>query len=241
MIAGFIITGNSSKPVIIRGIGPSLAAFGIPDVLLDPVVELHGPNGALILKNDNWKDTQRNLIEGTIFEPNDDRESAIVATLQPANHTAILAGKNNTTGVGLVEVYDTDQSRDSELGNIATRGFVQSGTNVMIGGFILGGSPNAARIAIRGIGPSLAQFGLNPVLADPTLEVHDGNGTLLVSNDNWMDNPTSAALLTANGLAPSNPKEAGIFISLPRGQFTAILAGKNGGTGIGLVEVYNLR
>jgi hypothetical protein len=241
MIAGYIIVGGSPKPVLMRGLGPSLAAFGISDALLDPILELHGADGSLILLNDNWKDVQQNLIEGTVFQPSDDRESVIVATLTPSNYTAILSGKDNMTGVGLVEVYDTDQSTNSELGNIATRGFVEGGNSVMIGGFILGGSPNPARIAIRGIGPALAQFGLNPVLADPTLELYDANGALIVSNDNWTDDPTSAALLMANGLAPSDPNESGIFISLPRGQFTAILAGKNGGTGIGLVEVYNLR
>jgi hypothetical protein len=111
----------------------------------------------------------------------------------------------------------------------------------MIGGFILGGSSNTARVALLGIGPSLAKFGLNPVLADPTLELHDANGALLVANDNWTDDPVSAAQLTANGLAPQDPKESGIFISLPPGTFTAILAGKNGGTGIGLIEAYNLQ
>jgi len=168
MIAGFIITGNSSKPVVVRGIGPSLAAFGLGDLLLDPVLELHAPDSSLIMRNDNWKDNQRSQIEGTIFQPSDDRESVILATLPPAAYTAILTGKNNTTGVGVVEAYDNNQALDSQLANISTRGFVQGGSNVMIGGFILGGSSNSTRIVLRGIGPSLAQFGLNPVLADPT-------------------------------------------------------------------------
>jgi hypothetical protein len=195
------------------------------------------------LSNDNWKDTQRSQIEGTLFQPSDDRESVIVATLVTANYTAVLTGKNNTTGVGIIEVYDNNQAADSQLANISTRGFVQTGNNVMIGGFILGGSGNPvnARIALRGIGPSLSQFGLNNVLADPTLELHDANGATLVANDNWTDDPVSAAQLTANGLGLSNQKESGIFTSLPAGQFTAILAGKNGGIGIGLVEIYNLK
>ena len=241
MIAGFIITGNNPKPVVMRGIGPSLAAFGLTDLLLDPILELHGSNGSLIFRNDNWKDDQRSLIEGTLFQPSDDRESVILATLTPAAYTAILTGKNNTTGVGVVEAYDNNQALDSQLANISTRGFVQSGSNVMIGGFILGGSSNTTRIALRGIGPSLAQFGLNPVLADPTLELHNVNGTTLIANDNWTDDPVSAAQLSTNGLALSDPKESGIFTSLPAGQFTAILAGKSGGTGIGLIEVYNLK
>ena len=179
LIGGFIITGNAPKNVAVRGIGPSLAAFGISDVLADPTLELRAANGALILQNDNWQDdpTQAAQLTALGLALQDPNESGIVATLQPgASYTAILAGKNGGTGVGLVEVYDTNQAADSQLANISTRGFVQTGNNVMIGGFILGGSNNNTGIVVRGIGPSLAQFGLSPVLADPTLELHDGNG-----------------------------------------------------------------
>jgi hypothetical protein len=242
MIGGFIIQGNASKPVLLRALGPSLAAFGINNLLSDPVLELHGSDGSLILRNDNWKDSpQRSQFEGSVFQPSDDRESVILGTLAPANYTAILTGSGNTTGVGLIEVYDHDQAVNAQLANISTRGFVQAGENVMIGGFILGGNPNNTRIALRGIGPSLSAFGLNPVLADPTLELRNANGTLLIANDNWTDDTASAALLTANGLALQDPRESGIFTSLPAGQFTAILAGKDGGVGIGLIEVYNLK
>ena len=240
MIAGFILTGNASKAVVLRGMGPVLGNFGISDFLADPVLDLRGPGGP-ILANNNWKDTQRAQIEGTPFEPGDDRESVIVATLAPDNYSAILTGNNNTTGVGVIEVFDNDSAADSQLGNISTRGLVQGNNSVMIGGFILGGSTSNSRIAIRGIGPSLAQFGLNNVLTDPTLELHDGNGALLISNDNWESDTSSAGQLSANGLGLSDSKESGLFTSLPAGQFTAILAGKNGGTGIGLIEIYNLQ
>jgi hypothetical protein len=243
MIGGFIITGNVSKPVVIRGLGPSLANSGVPAaaVLNDPVLELRGANGSLILKNDNWKDDQRPLIEGTVFQPTDDRESVIVATLPVGAYTAILSGKNQTTGIGLVEIYDNDQTVDSTLANISTRGFVQTGDNVMIGGFTLGNNPASTRIAVRGIGPSLTGFGLSNVLADPTLELHNANGTIMISNDDWTDDAAMAAQLTANGLGLTDPKESGIFATLPPGPFTAILAGKSGGTGIGLVEIYNVK
>ena len=165
----------------------------------------------------------------------------MIQTLQPGAYTAILTGKNQTTGVGLVEVYDNDQAAASQLANLSTRGFVQTGNNVMIGGFILGGDIGNTQVAIRGIGPSLTQSGLNNVLADPTLELHDSNGTTLVSNDNWQDNPASALELSVRGLALHNNLESGIFTTLPAGAFTCILAGKNGGTGIGLVEVYNIQ
>jgi hypothetical protein len=139
-----------------------------------------------------------------------------------------------------VEIYDNDQEADSQLANISTRGFVQTGDSVMIGGFMLGLGSSNVQVAVRGLGPSLSQFGLSNLLADPTLELHDSNGATLVSNDDWQSDAVSAGQLTAHGLALQNAKESGIFTSLPPGAFTAILAGKNGGVGIGLVEIYNL-
>jgi photosystem II stability/assembly factor-like uncharacterized protein len=241
LIGGFIIIGSTPKSVVVRGIGPSLGALGIPDPLVDPTLELHASNGTLITQNDNWQDdpVQAAQLMGLGLAPADTHESALITTLDPnASYTAIVAGKNGGTGAGLVEAYDTNGSANSELANISTRGFVDTGANVMIGGFILGGS-SSAQIAVRGIGPSLSQF-VSPVLADPTLELHDGNGTTLMMNDNWQDNPTQAAQLTAHGLAPQNELESGIFATLSPGAYTAILAGKNGATGIGLVEVYNV-
>jgi hypothetical protein len=243
LIGGFIINGNAPKSVAVRGIGPSLSAFGISDALVDPTLELRASDGSLIIQNDNWEDNpaQASQLVALGLAPRDPKESGVIQTVGPGAYTAILAGKNQGTGVGLVEIYDTNGTADSQLDNISTRGFVRTGENVMIGGFILGGNPNTSRIALRGLGPSLAQFGLNPALADPTLELHDSNGTTLVANDDWQSDPASAAALTAAGFALSDPKESGIFTSLPAGQFTAILAGKNGGIGIGLVEIYNLR
>lgn len=241
MIGGFIVSGNAPKDVAVRGIGPSLAAFGISDALIDPTLELRAADGALLSQNDDWQSDPSQAAQLTALglALQDPRESGIIATLQPgASYTAILGGTSGATGIGLVEIYDTDVAVDSQLANISTRGFVQTGNNVMIGGFILGGG-NDIEVAVRGIGPSLAQFGLNPVLADPTLELRDSNGALLVANDDWQDDPTSAAQLTALGLAPEDPTESGIIHSLPPGAFTAILAGHNSGTGIGLVEIYN--
>jgi hypothetical protein len=245
MIAGFIIRGNPSKPVILRGLGPSLANAGIPAdrVLKDPVLELHGPDGSLIMTNDNWKDSpQRSQFEGGPFQPTDNNESVILATLPPAAYTVILRGVGGTTGIGLIEIYDFDQAISSDLANISTRGFVRVEDEVMIGGFTLGGNNMPTRVAVRALGPSLANFGLTGLLADPTLELHNANGTVMVANDDWQDDAVSAAQLSANGLAPSDPKEAAIFLSLaPPSQFTAVVAGKNGGIGVALVEIYDLR
>jgi hypothetical protein len=241
MIGGFIITGNTPKKVVIRGLGPSLASFGITDFLADPVLELRSSSGALLQQNDNWKDSQQAEIQATGLQPSNDRESAMVTTLVPGNYTALLTGKGGTTGVGTVEVYDANIAADSQLANLSTRGFVQTGNNVMIAGFTLGNGSGATDIAIRGIGPSLSNAGLNNVLADPTLELRDSNGALLISNDDWQSDPVSAGKLTAHGLALSNSKESGIYTTMAPGQYTAIIAGKSGGTGIGLVEIYRVQ
>jgi hypothetical protein len=241
MIGGFIITGNTPKKVLIRGMGPVLANFGISNFLADPVLELRGSGGGLITSNDNWKDSQRTEIQATGLAPGDDREAAILTTLTPGAYTALLTGKGGTVGVGAVELYDLNTGGDSQFGNISTRGLVQTGNNVLIAGFILGNSTANEHVAVRGLGPSLSQFGLSNVLADPTLELRDSNGALLIANDDWETDPVSAAAIVANNLAPSNPKESAIYTSLPPGAFTAVLAGKNGGIGIGTVEVYNLK
>jgi len=238
-IGGFIITGTASKPVLIRALGPSLSNQGLSGLLLDPVLELRGENGALLLQNDNWKDDQRSQIEGTPFQPGDDREAVIIATLPPAAYTATLTGKNQTTGLGLLEVYDLDQAADAQLANISTRGFVGGQDNVMIGGFILGANPGETSVVVRGIASSM--FPPDNWLNDPTLELHDSNGTTIIENDNWGDDLANALALFATGLAPTAASEAAFVTTLPPGSFTAILAGKDGATGLGLIEVYNLR
>jgi len=242
MIGGFIINGSAPKKVALRGLGPSLAGV-INDVLADPTLELRDGSGVLLEQNDNWQDNPpqaAQLIELGLALQNSN-ESGIVATLPPGAYTVVVAGKDQTSGLGLVEVYDADAGASSSLANISTRGFVQTADNVMIGGFILGeGTAGPAAVVVRGIGPSLTQAGVVNALADPTLELRDSNGELLLENDNWQDDPDSAAQLVAHGLGPTNSLEAGIFASLPSGAFTAILAGKNGGTGIGLVEIYHV-
>jgi hypothetical protein len=235
LIGGFIITGTQPKKVIVRAIGPSLSSF-VPIALADPVLELHDSSGALIGSNDNWRDTQEAEINATGIPPIHDLESAIVETL-PANnsaYTAIVRGVNNGTGIGLVEAYDLDRTVDARLANISTRGFVQTGDNVLIGGLIvLGQTP--LHVIVRAIGPSLAGAG---ALADPTLELHDINGALIASNDNWRSN--QQAEIIATGIPPSNDLEAAIVRDLAPGNYTAIVRGKNNATGVALVEVYGL-
>jgi hypothetical protein len=241
-IGGFIITGSAPKQVLLRAIGPSLSHFGIPNVLADPILELHGPSGFVTIINDNWRDTQEIGIAATGIAPTDNAESAILATLSPGAYTGIVKGKNNTSGVALIEVYDLSQGSDSKLANLSTRAFVSTGSDIVIAGFLLSDGNASNRMVVRGIGPSLApgSFPAALVLADPTLELRDANGALLVANNDWQDNPIQAALLIAAGLAPTNNLESGIAATLPPGVYTALLAGLNNGTGIGLVEVYDL-
>ena len=240
IIGGFIITGNGPRRILIRAIGPSLIAAGITDALADPTIELHASDGSLIRANDNWRDTQEEEILATGIPPTNDLESAIIDTLPPGSYTVILRGRNQLTGVALLEIYDLDQSTTSKLANISTRGFVQTGDNVLIGGFILGGS-GPRNVVVRAIGPSLLRTGLTNVLIDPTLELRDNNGTLLMSNDNWKDNEAQAHLIKIVGLGPTDNRESALIATLAPGAYTTVVAGRNGGIGIGLVEIYNLQ
>jgi hypothetical protein len=235
LIGGFIIQGPTPKNVIIRAIGPSLP---LPGALQDPFLELHDGTGAAIATNDNWRSTQMVDIQASSLAPSNDAESAIVATLDPGAYTAVVRGANNTTGIAVVEAYDLDADRTSKLANIATRGSIQTGDNVMIGGFILGGGTGATKVLVRGIGPSLGAFGITNPLIDPMIELHDSNGALIDSNDDWR---TNQALIQATGLQPTNDAESALlFSNPPSGAYTVILRGKNSGTGVGVIEAYIL-
>ena len=243
LIGGFIITGTDPKKVIIRGMGPSLNGVGV--TLADPTLELHQGNTTLAT-NDNWKindqtgQSQQAEIEATTIPPTNDLESAILMTLSPGTYTAILAGKNGGTGVGVVEVYDLAQGANSQLANISTRGFVDTDDNVMIGGFIVGGG--TANVIVLALGPSVPVEG---ALADPTLELHDANGTTIATNDNWKINDQTGqsqqAEIEATTIPPTNDLESALVATLAPGNYTAIVRGKNNTTGVGLVAAYNLQ
>ena len=238
-IGGFIVTGNGPRHLLLRGIGPSLSQFGIQNFPADPILELLGPNGFIIGSNDNWRDTQEAEIIATGRAPSSDLESALVADFAPGAYTAIVAGKAEATGVGLLEIYDLTPDQNSNLANISTRGKVGTADDIMIAGFILHAGGNGENeIIVRGLGPSLSQWGLSG-LPDPKLELRDSQGALIASDDNWMDDPNQAAIIQAAGLAPSNSLEPAIAVTLMSGEYTALLSGVNNGTGIGLVEVYD--
>ena len=255
MIGGFIVQGSEPKRVIIRAIGPELTQYGVPNALANPTLELHDGTGALIASNDNWQHT---IIGGIItsnqvrdiinsgYVPGDGRESAIIADLPAGNYTAIVRGVNNMTGVALVEVYDLTPDSASILGNISSRSFVQTGDNVMIGGFIVQGMV-PKRVIVRAIGPELTQYGVPDVLANPTLELHDGTGALIASNNNWRTTIIGGIItsdqvrdIINSGYAPSDGRESAIIADLPAGNYTAIVRGVNDTTGVALVELYDL-
>src|SRR5882724_1980362 len=238
LIAGFILTGDGPRRVLLRAIGPSLEQADIDGALQDPVLELRAADGTRLDFNNSWRYSQEAEIIATGIPPSDDREAAILATLAPGSYTAIVRGRKATSGIAVAEVYDLSDAGSRQLANISTRGLIGRGEEVMIAGFVLAGGSGGSKVIVRGIGPSLAATGIAQPLDDPTLELHDGNGIAIAFNDNWRDAQQSE--IEATGIAPTNDRESAIVASLPPGQYTAVLAGQGGGSGIGLVEVYKI-
>jgi hypothetical protein len=240
MIAGFIVSGSQSKTLIVRALGPTLGSYGVANVLSDPMLELHDSSGATIATNDDWQTgSQVSQISSSGYAPNNSNEPALIATLAAGAYTAIVRGYNNSAGIALVEVYELD-TLSTRLSNISTRGQVGTNQNVLIGGLIINGS-TSKKLIVRAIGPSLASppFSLSGTLSNPTLELHDSSGNLLASNDDW-GSGTQAVAISASGYQPSNAKESAIIATLASGSYTAIVRGVNDGTGIALVDAYDL-
>ena len=255
LIEGFIVQGpaGSTKKIIVRAIGPSLAPFGITDALANPTLEIHDANNAnaIVATNDDWRITQLGglitadqsaEIAASGFAPGNDLESAIIADLAPGSYTAVVRGLGNTVGTGVVDAFDLSASSPARLANIATRGLIQPGDQLMIAGFII--QNGSVRAVVRAIGPSLSAFGITNALADTTLQLRDGNGAIVVENDDWKvrsDGSSQQAELEATGLQPTNDLEAAFVTTLQPGQYTAQVRGKPESTGIGVVQVYFLQ
>jgi hypothetical protein len=252
LFAGFTIQGSASKTVLVRSIGPSLTGFGVPGAMSNPKLELHDSNN-LIATNDNWQTTQLGgvitsdqvaAIQNSGFKPNDPAEPAIMATLAAGSYTAIVDGVGGAQGVATVELYDLSPNNGASLTNISTRGFIQKGDNVMIGGFVIGGQ--SMKVIVIAVGPSLTQFGINNALTNPQLELHDANGTL-AGNDNWQTtqfggiiNSDQSAAIQSSGFAPSNSAESAIIATLAPGGYTAIAQGVGSEIGVGVIQVFAL-
>jgi Matrixin len=238
LIGGFIIQGDQLKKVILRAIGPSLSAIGVTGALADPQMELRDTSGAFIDGNDDWPES---LDAGEIISsglaPSDAREAAIVARLAPGSYTVIVSGAGNSSGVGLVESYTLDTSA-THAANISTRGRVGADDEALIGGFIIGGQ-TAKTLLVRALGPSLGAIGVAGALADPSVELRDGDGQLVALNDDW-GSGAQAGEISAGGFAPNDAREAVVLATLSPGAYTAIVRGADGGEGVGLVEIYDL-
>jgi serine protease AprX len=233
LIGGFIVTGGGSKSVVIRAVGPSL---GLPGQLANPTLELRNSAGALLDQNDDWQTSvNKQAIIDSGLAPSNDLESAIIQTLPAggAAYTALVRGANNTTGIGVVQIYDVDSAIGARLVNISSRGLVQTGDNVLIAGMIVVGQASQ-KVVVRAIGPSLPLAGK---LADPSLELHDANGAMLEANDDWVLSNNKQAIVDS-GLAPTNDAESAIIRTLPPANYTAVVFGSGGTTGIAVVEVY---
>jgi hypothetical protein len=239
LIGGMIIHGTGPKKVLVRAIGPTLGQFGLSSVLQNPTLDLyHTVNNTqvVVTSNDNWIDSanKQEIIDTGLAPPNN-LEAAILMDLEPGNYTAIVRGVNGTTGNALVDAFDINQTTPNQFGNISTRGLVQTGNNVLIAGLIVNG-PQTQNVLLRGLGPTLSQFGVSNVLANPLLELVEPNG-MRITNDNWTD-AANASGIAATGLQPPNNLESAILMRLPAGNYTAILSGVNNTTGNALVEVY---
>jgi hypothetical protein len=242
VIGGFIIQGSQPATVVLRGIGNSLPALGINNPLEDPVIELHSASGATLATSDDWiDDSWATTIASYHLDPTNSRESSILATLNPGSYTVVVRsfdnGDGHLTGTALVELYDL-HTTGGRAGNISTRGPVLTGDQVLIGGFIVGGS-QSKDVVVRALGPSLTAVGVAGALSDPTVELRDASGSLMAFNDNWETGP-NAAQIQAENLAPTRPAESALQATLSPGSYTAIVRSANTSTGVGLVEIYDL-
>lgn len=234
-IGGFIIDGILPKKIALRALGPSLAAAGVTGSLQNPYLQLINSSGAVVASNDSWN-VPGEEIESYGLAPSDSREAALVTTLTPGNYSAVVSGVDGTSGVGLFELYDLSPDA-GRVANISTRSRVETGDDVMIGGFILN-SPIPSKVIIRAIGPSLSSLGVVGALQDPNLELYDSYGTLLAANDNWRS--TQESDIQATSIPPTDDREAALVITLNPGAYSTIVQGVNSTSGVALVEVYAL-
>jgi len=242
LIGGFIVQGSQSVQLIVRCLAYSLASYGIPGALGDSVIQLYDANNNLIASNDDWfTSSDAQTISSYHRDPPNSIESALLVTLNPGSYTAIVKSYSDAqqpaqSGIALFEVYDLRKS-SSRLGNVSTRGQVGTGDNILIGGIIVGGSTSKP-VVIRALGPTLTQLGVTGVLADPRLELRDGNGNLVEANNDWQQSPEAGTVI-ADGKAPSNAKESAMAPTLSPGNYTALVTGVGGTTGTALIEVYD--
>ncbi len=241
--AGFLVSGNERKTLVIRALGPSLSRYGIRDVLANPMLEIHDARGSIVASNDGWRVAQGSLfVEGGqyhAYQPGNELEPALVVNLPVGAYTAVVRGKNNTQGIALIEIYDVSRGNGSKLSHISTRAMVGGAENVLVSRITLAGS-SPLKVVARVLGPSLSRYGVTNPLVNPRLSFYNANGTLLHTSSNWMENPVQANQLRTSGYAPTDPREPALMMTLPAGVYTAVVNGENNATGIALFDAYAL-
>jgi hypothetical protein len=251
-IAGFVIEGPAGVPkqVLIRGVGPGLTAFGVTGALASPSLALYSSTtGAVVDTNTGWGTgadaSQVAAVTaqlGTFALQSGSADSALLENLLPGPYSVQLSGAGSTTGVGLVEVYETNTAVPSLLANISTRAEVGTAGNILIAGFVVNGT-QPARVLVRGVGPGLAAFGVTGALAQPVLTVYDSAGNAVATNTGWQTAPDPAEIASVGGVVgafalQSGSADCALVLSLAPGSYTAQVTGAAATTGIALVEVY---
>ncbi len=248
LIVGFVINGSAPKSMLLRGVGPALTAFGVPDALSDPSMALYS-GAVLSLANDDWRTSANasQIIEagtrlGAFGLPEGGADAAILAALEAGAYTVQVIGKNAGSGVSLVEVYDAAQDNPASLVNLSVRTYVGTGADAPNLGFVVGGT-GSKRVVIRAVGPTLAVFGVAGVIADPQIELFR-DGVLLDRNDNWGGSTSLSAVfeqIGAFGFRDSGSRDAALVATLDPGAYTVVVSGVGGSAGIALVEVYDVQ
>jgi hypothetical protein len=252
-IAGFVIDGpaGSSKQVLIRGVGPTLTEFSLTGVLAQPTLTLFDSSNTQVATNSGWANaaaiSSASTQVGAFALENGSADSALLEDLAPGQYTVELTGAGSTSGVGLVEVYETNTSDPDQLINISTRAFVGTGANIMIAGFVVRGT-QAAQVLVRAVGPTLASFNVTGVLANPILTVFDSTNTAIATNTGWgkQTSPASSAQVTSVGVKVGafallgNSADSALVLTLQPGTYSVQVSGANGSTGIALAEVYQV-
>ncbi|MEP7072201.1 MAG: hypothetical protein ABI839_07420 [Verrucomicrobiota bacterium] len=239
-MTGFVLTGEGDTSVVVRALGPSLTDAGVTDAVADPTLVLYDSTGAVVAANDNWRDSQATEFSAgghaASLQPKSELEPAIAVSLPPGSYTTVVSGKNGIVGTAVIELYAEATSHASILASVSTRGPVQTDDASLVSGLSpgTGHDQGSTPVLIRGLGPSLRAQGVSNVISDPVLSLYDGNGSLLATNDNW----DRAGQLQRTHLAPADPLESVIALSLRPGNYTVILNGNNHGIGIGLLEIY---
>lgn len=258
LIPGFVIGGTANKRVLVRAIGPRLADFGVSGTLADPVIsvkQLVAGGSIDIASNDNWGTGNSpgelaavGATVGAFPLVQGSSDAAALLNLPPGGYTVVASGVRDGTGVALVELYELDAGGESRFANIATRGYVGTGGNLMIVGATLGGS-GSRTLLVRVVGPTLGTFGVTGALADPRISIYrsesDGTTTLIGGNDDWENgpNPDAPAAMAARVGAfplPSRSKDAALVVTLQPGAYSLHASGGSNGTGTALVEVYSV-